>query len=120
MAKSFIEWIVGDLDAKREYKKMKKRVNALPKEYRFAFRKIEHYMYSIGPVGGDMSMFADLTLFTGLVDLFEASVAEGRQVLDVIGSDISRFSDELMRASGSDAMGKKLNQEVMERLNRGE
>lgn len=46
-----------------------------------------------------MTIFTDLTMFTDLVDLFEASAAEGREVLDVIGSDVGKFCDEFMRAS---------------------
>lgn len=120
MLDSIIKLIIGDLGEKRVYKQFMKRVNALPKEYRFAFRKIEHYMYTVGPPGGDMTIFTDLTMFTNLVDLFEASAAEGRQVLDVIGSDVGKFSDEFMRASGTDTetLRKKLNKEVMEKFSK--
>jgi DNA-binding ferritin-like protein (Dps family) len=122
MLDSIIKLIIGDMEEKRAYKQMMKRVDALPKDYRFAFRKIQHYMYSVGAPGGDMTIFTDMTMFTNLVDLFEASAAEGRQVLDVIGSDVGKFSDEFMRASVTDTetLQEKLNKDVMERFNKGE
>lgn len=123
MLDSIIKLIIGDMEEKRAYKQMMKRVDALPKDYRFAFRKIQHYMFSVGPLGGgDMTIFTDLTMFKDLVDLFEASAAEGRQVLDVIGSDVGKFSDEFMRASVTNAetVREKLNKEIMEKFNKEE
>ncbi|WP_379139830.1 DUF1048 domain-containing protein [Paenibacillus sp. sgz500992] len=123
MLDSIIKLIIGDMEEKRAYKQMMKRVDALPKDYRFAFRKIQHYMFSVGPLGGgDMTIFTDLTMFKDLVDLFEASAAEGRQVLDVIGSDVGKFSDEFMRASvtNTETVREKLNKEIMEKFNKEE
>ncbi len=42
MLDSIIKLIIGDLEEKREYKQMMKSVDALPKDYKFAFRKIQH------------------------------------------------------------------------------
>ncbi|MEV5030221.1 DUF1048 domain-containing protein [Paenibacillus sp. LPE1-1-1.1] len=59
-------------------------------------------------------------MFTDLVDLFESSAADGKQVLDVIGSDAGRFCDEFMRASvnteNTEKLREKLNNEVMEKF----
>lgn len=120
MLDSIIKLLIGDMEDKRAYKQMMKRVDALPKEYRFAFRKIQHYMFSVGPPGGDMTIFKDLKMFTDLVDLFEASAAEGKQVLDVIGNDVSEFCDEFMRASvtNTEKLREKLNKEIMEKFNK--
>lgn len=114
MFDSIIKLIIGDLKDKRAYKQMMKRVDALPKDYKFTFHKIQHYMFSIGPLNGDMTIFMDL------IDLFEASAADGRQVLDVIGNDVGKFCDEFMRASitNTETMREKLNKEVMERFNK--
>lgn len=121
MLDSFIKLIIGDMEEKRVYKRVykqfMKRVDALPKDYRFAFRKIKHYMLMNG-VGPD----GDLTKFTDLVDLFEVSAAEGRQVLDVIGSDVGEFCDEFMRTSvtHTEILREKLNKEVMDKFNKEE
>lgn len=121
MFDSIIKLIIGALDEKRAYRRMMKRVNALPKDYKFAFRKMQHYMYSVGASGGDVTIFTDVTMFTDLVELFETSAAEGRQVLDVIGSDVGKFCDELMRAFiNTETLREKLNKEVLEKLNKEE
>ncbi|MFD0587263.1 DUF1048 domain-containing protein [Paenibacillus sp. GCM10027627] len=120
MLDSIIKLIIGDLEEKQGYKRLMKRIDALPKDYQFAFRKIQHYMFSVGSPVGDTTLFTDLTMFANLVDLFEASAAEGREVLEVIGSDVGKFSDEFMRASvtTSETLREKLNREVSERFNK--
>lgn len=114
MIDNFIKLVIGDLDEKREYKQMMKRVDALPKEYRFALKEIQKYMYTVGALDGDMTMFTDL------VDLFEVSAADGRKVIDVIGSDVDKFCDEFMRAhiTDSETLREKLNKEIMEKFNK--
>lgn len=120
MLDSIIKLIIGDMEDKRAYKQMMKRVDALPKDYQYAFRKIQHYMYSVGPPDSDMTIFTDLTMFTDLVDLFEVSATEGREVLDILGSDVGKFCDEFMRASvtNTETRREKLNKEVMEKINK--
>lgn len=120
MIDNFIKLIVGDLNEKREYKQMMKRVDALPKDYKFAFKKIQKYMYTVGAPGGDVSIFTDMKMFMDLVDLFETSVADERAVVDVVGSDVSKFCDELMSAytSKTETLGEKLNREIMEKFNK--
>jgi DNA-binding ferritin-like protein (Dps family) len=122
MLDAIIKLIIGDLEGKQAYRQMMKRVDALPKDYRYAFRKIQHYMYSVGPGGGDITIFTDLTMFKELVDLLEACAAEGRQLLDVIGSDVSKFSDEFMLAfvTNTDTQREKLNKEIMKKFNKEE
>ncbi|MGO4544108.1 DUF1048 domain-containing protein [Paenibacillus sp. 2TAB23] len=123
MIDSIIKLVIGDLEEKQAYKRMMKRVDALPKDHRFAFHKIQHYMFSVGPPGGDMTIFTDLTMFTDLVDLFEASAAEGKQVLDVIGSDVGKFCDEFMLAAvaaNTETLREKLNKEILEKFNKKE
>lgn len=120
MLDSIMKLIIGDMADKRAYRQMMKRVAALPKDYQFAFRKIQHYMFRVGPPDGDLSIFTDLTMFSDLIDFFEAGAAEGRPVLDVIGHDVSQFSDDFMRMSATDAksLRAKLNQEIMEKFNK--
>lgn len=114
MSKSIVELLVGDLGEKRAYRQFMKRVDALPGDYGFAFKKIQHYLYYFGNAGCDMAMLADL------VDLFETSAAEGKPVLDVIGGDVAGFCDELVRASAPDAVTprEKLNQEILAHFHR--
>ncbi|WP_088072559.1 DUF1048 domain-containing protein [Gottfriedia luciferensis] len=92
--KKFIELIIGDLESKREYKAFMKKVNALPKDYAFVFKKIQKYMWNFGYGFGEEII--------NLYELFEASSAEGRKVLDVTGEDVAAFADELMALSKLD------------------
>lgn len=114
MSKSIIEMLVGNLEDKRAYRQFMKRVNALPGDYRFAFKKIQHYLYHFDTVSCDM------TIFTDLVDLFEESAAENKAVLDVIGSDVAEFCDELIRSTTENTITsrEKFNQEILEHFNR--
>ncbi len=117
MLDSVIKRIMGDLEEKKEYKEFTKRVNALPKEYRYAFKKIQHYMYCMGAPGGDMTIFNDLSVFIGLVELFETSAADGKSVTQTVGSDVSKFADDFMAAYSTHNpknLREKLNREIAE------
>ncbi|PGS53452.1 DUF1048 domain-containing protein [Bacillus sp. AFS041924] len=92
--KKFIELIIGDLESKKEYKAFMKKVNALPKDYAFVFKKIQKYMWNFGYGFGEEII--------NLYELFEASSAEGKHVLDVTGEDVAAFADELMALSRLD------------------
>lgn len=118
MIDNFIKLIIGDLGDKREYKQMIKRVDKLPEDYRFSFKKIQKYMYTVGSSSGDITVFNNMTIFIDLLDLFEESVSNERQITDVIGSDVGKFSDEFISAYVTDSktLGEKLNKEIMERF----
>ncbi len=114
MLDSIIKLIIGDLEEKRAYRQMMKRVDALPEDYRFVFRKIQKYMFTTG-IGVDYD--GGIKIFADLVDWFEASAAEGKQVPDVIGNDVGAFVDELASASTyTIKLREKLNKEIMEKF----
>lgn len=77
---------------KREYRAMVARVNALPEDYRFAYNKIQGYMWKFA-AGGGLDMVA---LQADLLELFEEGACEGKRVLDITGEDVAAFSDELL------------------------
>lgn len=81
--------LIGD---KKEYKMMMARVDALPEDYKFVFKKIQNYMWNFA-TGNGMDM---LHIQYELIDLFEAGAAEGREVLDITGDDVASFADELV------------------------
>ena len=112
--------IIGDLDDKRKYKQMMKRVDDLPKDYSFAFKQIQKYINTVGGVSGDITMFNNLNIFEDLLDLFEESVADERNIRDVIGNDVSKFCNEFINAYVNDSktLGEKLNKEIMDRFNK--
>ena len=78
---------------KRRYGLMEARAKAMPEEYRFVYGRIQHYLWS--HAGGDgMEM---IPVLTGLLDLFETGVADGKRVLEITGTDVAAFCDELLR-----------------------
>lgn len=103
---------------KREYRAQKAKVEALPQDYRFVYRKMEDYMW--GFAGGDG--FDMLHTQYALIQLFEESAAQGLHVLDVTGQDVAGFCDELIRDNKlwTDRVRQRLNQKVQQRLERRE
>ncbi|MCI8365050.1 MAG: DUF1048 domain-containing protein [Eubacterium sp.] len=114
MSKSILQIVLGDLDEKSAYRKKMKRVKALPENYRTAFRKIQKYLYLHGEDGGNLAIFDDL------IDLFETSAADGKDLSDVIGNDAAKFCDELILAANTNRKTRrdKLNQEIAEYFDR--
>lgn len=103
--------MIGD---KKEYKMMMARVDALPEDYQFVFKKIQNYMWNFA-TGSGMDM---LNIQYELIELFEGGAAEGRQVLDITGDDVASFADELV-ANAKTYVAKyreDLNQSIQNRL----
>lgn len=83
------------IQSKREYKKQMARVEALPKEYQYVFKKIQERMWMfVAGAGYDMMKIHD-----DLVELFEAGTADGKGVLEITGEDVAAFCDELLRSA---------------------
>lgn len=113
MTKSFLELVVGSLDEKKAWKELMKRVDALPDDYRFAFKKILNYGYNFG--------FCFITQ-SELLEMFEENAAAGRPVGEIVGNDVAAFCDELIHASTihGEGAGEKLNREIAEYFHREE
>ncbi|MGD6818278.1 DUF1048 domain-containing protein [Metabacillus sp. 113a] len=103
--------MIGD---KKEYKMMMERVEALPDDYQYVFKKIQGYMWNFS-AGNGMDM---LHMQYELIELFEASAAEGRKVLEITGPDVASFADELVGNAKTyvDKYRQDLNESIMERL----
>lgn len=102
------EKIIGSLNDKREWKAMETRAEALPSEYRNAYKAIQKYMWTIG----GLTEWEDMNrIFGGTLDLFEEGAAEGKKVTDLTGEDLSSFCDELVidAKTWKDKYRKKLN-----------
>lgn len=104
--------------SKREYKQHMARVDALPEDYRYVFKKIQEHMWMFAAGSGyDM-----MEIHYGLIDLFESAAAEGKHVLDVTGIDVAAFCDELLRnaATYTENWREKLNREITKKLGKRE
>ncbi|MFE5430093.1 DUF1048 domain-containing protein [Peribacillus simplex] len=99
---------------KKEYKMMMARVEAMPEDYQYVFKKIQSYMWNFA-TGNGMDM---LHMQYELIELFEAGAADGREVLEITGDDVASFADELV-ANGKTYVDKyrvDLNQSIIKRL----
>lgn len=106
--------LVGD---KREYRQMMARVQKLPEDYQFVFRKIQQYTWSF--TGGDgMDM---LKVHYDLIELFELGAADGKRVLEITGDDVAGFCDELLKNTKTytEDWRVKLNRDVASKLGKG-
>src|SRR5574339_773699 len=76
------------------------RVKALPQDYQIVYKEIQRYLFNVGPVelteGTD---FLSTDLLSGIIDLFEEGSARGKGVLEVTGSDVAAFCDDLIKDS---------------------
>lgn len=88
MAHKWIEAVTGSLEDKKDYRRHKARIKALPEPYRTAAEAMERYLLYVGSVAkGDnvVQMYADL------VDLFEQSAADGTPIRGIVGDDPVEF-----------------------------
>jgi DNA-binding ferritin-like protein (Dps family) len=102
------------IKSKREYKKQMVRVEALPKDYRFVFKKIQSHMWMFAAGSGyDM-----VKIHYDLIELFEEGAAGGRHVLEITGGDVAGFCDELLKNARTytEDWRAKLNREIAEKL----
>ncbi len=98
------------IEGKKKWRAHMARVKALPQDYQIVYKEIQNYLFKVGPV--------DLTdgtgLLSGVVDLFEEGAALGKGVLQVTGSDVAAFCDDLIKDSKTyaDIYQESIGQEV--------
>lgn len=107
----FIKKMVG---TKKEYREQLGRAGALPEDYRFVFEKIHDYIWRFA--GGDGSDM--LKTQNEVIELFEASAADGKHVLEVTGEDVAGFCDELLSDTKkwTDNYRVKVNRDMMKKI----
>ena len=95
MAAKWIETLTGPLEQKKQYKRDKARMEALPEPYRGAAKAFGRYvMYYGGLTDGDtlVQMLGDFT------DLWERAALDGTPVRDVVGDDPVDFAESFAEA----------------------
>jgi len=112
-----LEYIKRVAREKRAFRQMQARAKALPDSYAYVYGKIEHYMW--GHSGGDG--MDTMPLLADLLELFETAAAEGKPVLEVTGTDVAAFCDELLRnaKTWTEDRKKALNRDIMNKLGKG-
>ena len=99
---------------KRKYKKEMQRVKDLPKDYQYVFKQIQNQMWKFGCGSGyDM-----MEVQCDLIDLFEESAADGKNVLEITGKDVAGFVDELLKNTRTYTQDwrNKLNKKINKKL----
>lgn len=83
------------IEGKKEWRAHMARVKALPQDYQIVYKEIQKYLFKVGP-----TQLAEGTgLLSGIVELFEEGAAFGKGVLEVTGSDVAAFCDDLIKDS---------------------
>jgi DNA-binding ferritin-like protein (Dps family) len=82
------------IEGKKQWRAHMARVKALPPDYQIVYKEIQKYLFKVGPVG-----LSDGHLLSGIVDFFEEGAAAGQGVLELIGTDVAAFCDDLVRDS---------------------
>jgi DNA-binding ferritin-like protein (Dps family) len=83
------------IEGKKEWRAHVGRVKALPKDYQIVYKEIQKYLFKVGTVE-----LRELTgSLSGIIDLFEEGAALRKGVLEVTGSDVAAFCDELIKDS---------------------
>ncbi|MBL4931589.1 DUF1048 domain-containing protein [Clostridium paridis] len=83
------------IEGKKEWRAHVARVKALPKDYQIVYKEIQKYLFKVGPV----ELTEGTGLLSGIVDIFEEGAAVGKGVLEVTGSDVAAFCDDLIKDS---------------------
>ncbi|MFI6183714.1 DUF1048 domain-containing protein [Nonomuraea sp. NPDC051191] len=82
------------IEGKKQWRAHLARVKALPPDYEIVYKEVQKYFFKVGPVD-----LHDGPLLPGIVDFFEEGVAAGKGVLELIGTDVAAFCDDLIKDS---------------------
>jgi DNA-binding ferritin-like protein (Dps family) len=102
------------IEGKKEWQKKWRahvaRVKVLPRDYQIVYKEIQKYLFKVGPV----ELTDGTGLLSGIIDLFEEGAALGKGVLEVTGSDVAAFCDDLIKDSKTyaDIYQESVDQEV--------
>ena len=98
------------IEGKKEWRAHVARVKALPQDFQIVYKELQKYLFKVGPV----ELAEGTGLLSGIVDLFEEGAAMGKGVLEVTGSDVASFCDDLIKDSKTyaDTYQESVDQEV--------
>ena len=113
------------VEGKKEWRAHMARVKALPQDYQIVYKEIQKYLFKVGPVEMADGLTAETGLLPGIADLFEEGAASGKSALEVTGSDVAAFCDDLIRDSKTSAdivqepVGQEVNRAVDKAMKKG-
>jgi DNA-binding ferritin-like protein (Dps family) len=95
MAAKWIETLAGSLEQKKQYRKDKARMDALPEPYGTVAKALHRYfIYYGGITDGDTL----ITMFADLADLWERAAADGTPIREIVGDDPVEFAETFAQA----------------------
>ena len=83
------------IEDKKKWRAHVARVKVLPQDYQIVYKEIQKYLFKVGPA----QLNEGTGLLSGIIDLFEEGAALGKGVLEVTGSDVAAFCDDLIKDS---------------------
>ena len=104
------------MEEKREYKAQMARVQMLPQDYQYVYKKIQERMWMFASGAG----YDIMQIHYDLIDLFEAGAAEGKTVLQITGDDVAAFCDDLLRSAktNTDNQREAFNRDIQKKVGR--
>ena len=95
MASNWIDLVTGSLDQKKQYKRYRARIEALPEPYGTVAKALQRYfMYYGGVTDGDTI----IKMFNDFADLWERAAADGTPVREIVREDPVEFAETLAQA----------------------
>ena len=95
MALKWYEVLTGSIEQKKQWRRDKARMDALPEPYHASAKAVFRYFMV---AGGSTDGEAMTTMVTDFVDLWERAAADGTPVRDIVGDDPAAFAEEFVRA----------------------
>jgi DNA-binding ferritin-like protein (Dps family) len=108
------------IEGKKKWRAHVKSVKALPQDYQIIYNEIEKYLLKVGPV----ELTKGIGLLSGVVDFFKEESALGKDALEVTGSDVAAFCDDLIKDSKTyadsyqEVIGKEVNNAIKKVTNK--
>jgi DNA-binding ferritin-like protein (Dps family) len=95
MAPKWIELVTGSLEQKKQYRRDRARIEALPEPYGSAAKALQRYlMYCGGITDGQTAV----RMFGDFADLWERAAADGTPVRAIVGDDPVEFAEAFAQA----------------------
>lgn len=97
MAAKWYELFTGALEPKKEYRRYRARISALPEPYRTAAKSFERYlMYNGGITDGDTAVM--MTMLNDFADLWDRAATDQTRVSEIVGDDPVEFAEAFAAA----------------------
>jgi DNA-binding ferritin-like protein (Dps family) len=96
MAAKWIELVTGPLEQKKEYKRYRRRIEALPEPHRAVAKAVQRYFMYNGSTVMDGDTF--LRMMGDFTDLWERAATDGTPVRSIVGDDPVEFAESFAEA----------------------